>query len=567
MENRRFGHRAPVRFSRRPRARPAGLACFAPVLAALAVSSAGFCGMYQLHRSAAESQLTQSRLDSLASAAATLQASTGSDVAIGSTSTGKKQVLLLHPGSGSPGFAEVPHMGTALTGSSPSWTEAAAQLARRVNWDLGAEPVEFRVMSVLELCQDETYHADFVFGVDLVEPPQECREWLGKVLAKADSRLFITSCKSRSTSAFWTSMTQLEGAGEAELANSGFLGLSAVVAGYSEAAKLRDDVTDLWHRRTAEEAVYAMLLLIDKAVMPLPAMVDQRPVPTADTVFRAVDRCQEQFRNCFTQPRCLQSLACLSQCGLADQSCSYRCIVSYQSQAFTDFSLCALQKQNMLNSQIERPTTPTAKPLENFRGKAMTHETAESILVGHFDPEDHRHSWLVAAGSNPAYEQFALQYQLWYKGSGRNTFWYHPTFLVEALDGAKIWRTRDYRVRRRDTPGMWDFSVVDNGIISEERWHLLGADDNLEWIVLFYVGVARRAGLSYRGCLVLTPEGEMPGPEHAQAIEAAIARAEMKPWELEATSNPPVDPENPPPLIAPKTQKATPLLMPEMATA
>ena len=32
-----------------------------------------------------------------------------------------------------------------------------------------------------------------------------------------------------------------------------------------QAAKLRDDVTDLWHRRTAEEAVYAMLLLIDKA--------------------------------------------------------------------------------------------------------------------------------------------------------------------------------------------------------------------------------------------------------------------------------------------------------------
>ena len=43
-------------------------------------------------------------------------------------------------------------------------------------------------------------------------------------------------------------------------------------------------------------------------------------------------------------------------------------------------------------------------------GKVLTHETAESILVGHFDPEDHRHSWLVAAGSNPAYEQFALQY-------------------------------------------------------------------------------------------------------------------------------------------------------------
>ena len=28
---------------------------------------------------------------------------------------------------------------------------------------------------------------------------------------------------------------------------------------------MRNDVTDLWHRRTAEEAVYAMLVLIDKA--------------------------------------------------------------------------------------------------------------------------------------------------------------------------------------------------------------------------------------------------------------------------------------------------------------
>ena len=29
--------------------------------------------------------------------------------------------------------------------------------------------------------------------------------------------------------------------------------------------------------------------------------------------FLTQDRCQDAFRNCFTQPRCLQSLACLSQ--------------------------------------------------------------------------------------------------------------------------------------------------------------------------------------------------------------------------------------------------------------
>jgi len=173
-----------------------------------------------------------------------------------------------------------------------------------------------------------------------------------------------------------------------------------------------------------------------------------------------------------------------------------------------------------------------------------------------------RHSWLVTAGSNPAYEQFALQYQLWYKGSGRGAFWYHPTFLVEALDGQKIWRARDYRVRRKEVPGMWEFSVLDNGIISEEKWHLLGCDSDLTWLVLFYVGAARKAGLTYRGCLVLTRDGELPGPEALPGVEAAVARAGMELWELEATSNPPVDPANPPPLIAPETQPAAPLLVP-----
>ena len=37
----------------------------------------------------------------------------------------------------------------------------------------------------------------------------------------------------------------------------------------SEAAKMRNDVLDLWHRRTAEEAVYAILVLIDSAVLGL----------------------------------------------------------------------------------------------------------------------------------------------------------------------------------------------------------------------------------------------------------------------------------------------------------
>ena len=47
------------------------------------------------------------------------------------------------------GFAEVPHMGSALTGASPGWAEAAEQLVKRVNWDLGNEAVEFSSLAAI----------------------------------------------------------------------------------------------------------------------------------------------------------------------------------------------------------------------------------------------------------------------------------------------------------------------------------------------------------------------------------------------------------------------------------
>jgi len=461
-------------------------------------------------------------------------------------------------------------MGTLLNGSaaaagSPDWPVAATQLAHRVRWDLGGS-AELRVLSLSEFCAEAMRGArnyGLILGVDLIKaPPQECEEAVREAVARSSARLFIASARDRRVGAFWRGLTHLRGAGADDLEDAGPFGLRAWLGGWTEAAKVRGDIVSLWQRRTAEEAVYATLVLIDAMLSPLTSMQEQRPVPTQESIGRAVDKCQDEFRACFTSPRCLQSLACIANCELADQSCSYNCIVSYSSDAFTQFSLCALQKHNLLNSQIKRPTTPQVTPIEAFRGMPLTHDIAEDILVGHFDPASgQRFGWLVAAGSNPAYEQFALQYQLWYRGS-KGTFWYHPTFLVSALDGQEIWRTRDYRVRRKDVPGLWDFSVVDNGIVSEERWHLLGVDENLEWLVLFYVGAARRAGLAYRGCLVLTKDGSVPkGSAAADGIAAAVARAGMQPWELEATSNPPVDPANPPPLISPETQPAAPLLL------
>ena len=78
-------------------------------------------------------------------------------------------------------------------------------------------------------------------------------------------------------------------------------------------------------------------------------------------------------------------------------------------------------------------------------------------------------SWRVAAGQNTAFDKFACQYQLFYRARG-TAMWYDPVFKVRRLDGQEVWRRRHYRVRRDAVPGAFKFSVLDNGVVSNENW-------------------------------------------------------------------------------------------------
>ena len=70
-------------------------------------------------------------------------------------------------------------------------------------------------------------------------------------------------------------------------------------------------------------------------------------------------------------------------CVVADlQVCSYRCIVSHESQLLEDFSLCVLQKHNCLGKSAEIPALPDPPPMAAFRGEDLTHELAESLFIG-----------------------------------------------------------------------------------------------------------------------------------------------------------------------------------------
>jgi hypothetical protein len=103
------------------------------------------------------------------------------------------------------------------------------------------------------------------------------------------------------------------------------------------------------------------------------------------------------------------------------------------------------------------------------------------------------------AGQNPAYDHFPCQYQIWYRGKARGSFWYNPVFKVQTLAGDEVWRRSDYRCKRADTPGTFYFSFMDNGVTSLEYWRIVDAADDLSWSLYYYAGAAKVAGQAYIG--------------------------------------------------------------------
>lgn len=66
------------------------------------------------------------------------------------------------------------------------------------------------------------------------------------------------------------------------------------------------------------------------------------------------------------------------------------------------------------------------------------------------------------------YDFFPCQHQLYSYGKGKGQMWYEPVFKAITLDGQQVWRRRRYRVRRGKEPGTFYYSVLDNGVTSNE---------------------------------------------------------------------------------------------------
>lgn len=315
-------------------------------------------------------------------------------------------------------------------------------------------------------------------------------------------------------------------------------------------ALLLESAHELVARNLPSDFVFALLMLLDAAVAPVRTFSVNKQT-TLRNVACMVRNCGREVVACVTDPQCKAALDCLTECGLNDQVCSYRCIVSYETPLFEQFSLCNLQKHNCLDNHAERPQLPAISPMRKFRGEALTHETAESLLVGWLDVHDNSlvtgvdnartpWSWQVVAGQNPAFDYFPCQNQIFYRATkGGRAFWYDPVFKVQSLSGGWEWRRRHYRVKRGTEPGRFVFSVLDNGVTSLEHWAIVDVADDLSWGLFAYSGAAAAAGQAYGGAVFVTKTGHWPSAEHLPRVEAAHHACGIQMWETYTVDNSP----------------------------
>ncbi|CAA7403018.1 unnamed protein product [Spirodela intermedia] len=293
--------------------------------------------------------------------------------------------------------------------------------------------------------------------------------------------------------------------------------------------KFLKTLSDAWGRHNSDDIRFCILVIINAYIRPVSSLKNLR-AKGFSTLNCMIKNCGSEVLNCLLDPKCRKALQCLNGCSPTDQVCNYRCIASYESPNLEAFSLCVLQKHTCLGLDSDIPERPFVPPMERFRGEPLTHETAEDLFVGWLG--ELQWSWRVVAGQNPAYDQFPCQYQLFYRGKAKGSFWYEPVFRVKTLEGEMVWRRRRYSVRRSEDPGTFHLSIQENGVILKEFWTVVDVSDDLKWGLFHYRGAAAAAGQSYAGAVLVSPDGRYPPGMGGSRLASALDKCRIKNWEL-----------------------------------
>ncbi|KAH6765525.1 violaxanthin de-epoxidase-like protein [Perilla frutescens var. hirtella] len=411
---------------------------------------------------------------------------------------------------------------------STPWYDVMLHTAKRLKWV--DEGYEMRVYTdnacraknaAMEKLQHDVKHADILMIVAVTD--QESIKWIN---SNSQDVLNIISFESSPslTNKLGGSLLQTKAVG------SIFSKLPLPQPEkVKESEEVANSVNEAWNRHNSDDIRFCLLVIINAYIKPVPILKNLR-AKGFSTLNCMVKNCGPQILNCLLDENCRKALQCLNRCSPVDQVCNYQCIASYESRQLEEFSLCVLQKHNCLELDAKIPERPVVAPMVQFRGEELDHETAEDLFVGWLGRLDW--SWRVVAGQNPAYDQFPCQFQLFYRGKAKGSFWYEPVFQVRTLDGDLVWRRRKYRVKRGKNPGTFFFSVLDNGVVSNEFWTIVDVPDDLSWGLFHYHGAARVAGQSYTGAVLVSPTGLYPDESQGERLASALDSCSIKEWEM-----------------------------------
>lgn len=316
--------------------------------------------------------------------------------------------------------------------------------------------------------------------------------------------------------------------------------------------RLATQMKDLFEKQTSDEFALALMLFFNRFIDKIPWVqhsIDvtwEKGLGNVKEIYAMITKCGPCITECLADENCKACITALDEIDTRDQVASYRTVVSYESELLRDFSLCILQKNNVFGCSATVPKIPYVKPLSSFRGKEMTKDIAKGIMIGHLEgcgdaalegSKEIDVSWKVTCGANVAYDQFPSQNQLFYPSAKGDSMWYDPVFRVETIDKRNVWCKRHYRVRNEKVPGTFRFSVLDNGITSDEFWTIVDCAEDLSWVVFHYAGAAGAVGQRYIGGLLCTLDGTLPPDSELEKIWDVLRSAEIEPWELFVVDN------------------------------
>ncbi|KAH9603246.1 hypothetical protein KSS87_004205 [Heliosperma pusillum] len=417
---------------------------------------------------------------------------------------------------------------------STPWQDVLLHTAERLKWiDEDYEMLAFSdnfgetSETMASSLEKEIAHADILLVVAVTR--QETVKWIKDLAQKVANVICFESSPELVNKLGGTFInTEIKGGSFGKLLD---FPVSKEVKKNTEAVQT---IKEAWERHNSDDIRFSLLVIINAYVRPVPVLKNLR-AKGFSTLSCMVKNCGPQVLNCLLDPSCRKALQCLNKCSPVDQVCNYRCIASYESPHLEAFSLCVLQKHNCLQLDAKVPEKPYVPPMTMFRGSMLTHEIAEDLFVGWLGKLEW--SWRVVAGQNPAYDQFPCQYQLFYRGKAKGSFWYEPVFQVKTLDDGIVWRRRRYRVKRGKNPGTFFFSVLDNGVVSNESWTIVDVADDLNWGLFHYHGAARAAGQSYTGGVLVSPDGRYPNESESPRLISALDKCGIKKWELFTVDN------------------------------